>query len=119
MSTIKSAELTTKLMPEQQTQSAHLLLVAITVLGQAVDLVENVLTSDEQLCIVSKFLPGSTIGMASASVSDKTNPSYVRQASISDMPETTSPFSSIVFPRRRRTYCLTTHGSAIHLWKHA
>ncbi|KAG0703120.1 hypothetical protein DFH29DRAFT_917967 [Suillus ampliporus] len=36
--------------------------VSTTVLQQALDLVENVLTSDEQLIVQSKFLPGSTIG---------------------------------------------------------
>jgi len=62
MSTVKTAASpTTKLMPEP-TPSAHLLFVATVVLRQAVDLVENVLTSDEQLCVTSKFLPGSNIG---------------------------------------------------------
>jgi hypothetical protein len=36
--------------------------VAQTVLSQAVDLLDNYLTSDEQLTVQSKFLPGSTIG---------------------------------------------------------
>ncbi|KAG2156470.1 uncharacterized protein EDB93DRAFT_1079602 [Suillus bovinus] len=36
--------------------------VSTTVLQQALDLVENVLTSDDQLTAQSKFLPGSTIG---------------------------------------------------------
>lgn len=36
--------------------------VAQTVLSQAVDLLDNYLTSDEQLTVHSKFLPGSTIG---------------------------------------------------------
>ncbi|KAG1755027.1 uncharacterized protein EDB91DRAFT_1096906 [Suillus paluster] len=35
--------------------------VSTTVLQQALDLVENILTSDEQLTVQSKFLPGSTI----------------------------------------------------------
>lgn len=36
--------------------------VAKTVLLQAVDLLDNYLTSDDQLTISSKYLPGSTIG---------------------------------------------------------
>ena len=36
--------------------------VATTVLLQAVDVLDNHLTSDEQLTIQSKHLPGSTIG---------------------------------------------------------
>lgn len=38
------------------------LFVAKTALLQAVDLLDNYLTSDEQLSVSSKFLPGSTIG---------------------------------------------------------
>jgi len=38
------------------------LMVAKTVLLQAVDLVDEHLTSDEQLTVHSKYLPGSTIG---------------------------------------------------------
>lgn len=41
----------------------QLLSVSTTILAQALDLVENVLTSDEQLTIHSKYLPGSTIGI--------------------------------------------------------
>jgi hypothetical protein len=37
--------------------------VAKTVLKQAVDLLDNHLTSDDQLTVHSKYLPGSTIGM--------------------------------------------------------
>lgn len=40
----------------------HLLSVSTTVLRQAIDLLDNYLTSDEQLSIHSKYLPGSTIG---------------------------------------------------------
>ncbi|KAF8168295.1 hypothetical protein B0H34DRAFT_792917 [Crassisporium funariophilum] len=36
--------------------------VAKTVLLQAIDLLDNYLTSDEQLTVQSQFLPGSTIG---------------------------------------------------------
>ncbi|KAF8078337.1 hypothetical protein FPV67DRAFT_1464963 [Lyophyllum atratum] len=39
-----------------------LLSVSKTVLLQAVDLLDNYLTSDDQLTVNSKFLPGSTIG---------------------------------------------------------
>jgi hypothetical protein len=41
----------------------QLLAVATTVLRQGLDLVENVLTSDDQLTVHSKYLPGSTIGV--------------------------------------------------------
>lgn len=41
----------------------QLLSVSVTVLQQARDLVENVLASDEQLTVQSKYLPGSTIGI--------------------------------------------------------
>lgn len=36
--------------------------VAGSVLGQAVDLLENTLSDDEQLVFSSKYIPGSTIG---------------------------------------------------------
>lgn len=45
-----------------ETPLTQLLSVATTVLHQALDLVENVLTSDDQLTVHSKHLPGSTIG---------------------------------------------------------
>ncbi|KAG9223060.1 hypothetical protein CCMSSC00406_0000251 [Pleurotus cornucopiae] len=47
---------------EHELQSQQLLAVARTVLEQAVDLVDNYLTSDDQLTVHSKSLPGSTIG---------------------------------------------------------
>lgn len=37
--------------------------VSTTVLRQALDLVENTLTQDDQLLVHSRYLPGSTIGM--------------------------------------------------------
>ncbi|KAF8649825.1 hypothetical protein AX16_005590 [Volvariella volvacea WC 439] len=43
-------------------QMTQMLSVSVTVLRQAVDLVDNYLTSDEQLTIHSRYLPGSTIG---------------------------------------------------------
>ena len=45
--------------------SAHeqLVVVAVAVLEQAVDLVENSLNSDEQLSFASAMIPGSTIGV--------------------------------------------------------
>lgn len=44
------------------TSLTQLIAVATTVLQQAIDLVENVLTADDQLTTHSKYLPGSTIG---------------------------------------------------------
>ncbi|ESK98471.1 fk506-binding protein 5 [Moniliophthora roreri MCA 2997] len=38
------------------------ILVAQTVLQQAIDVIDNQLTSDDQLTVHSKYLPGSTIG---------------------------------------------------------
>jgi uncharacterized damage-inducible protein DinB len=43
-------------------QSEQLLSVAVTVLQQALNLVDNLLTSDEQLTVPSSSIPGSTIG---------------------------------------------------------
>ncbi|KAG6866822.1 hypothetical protein C0991_008758 [Blastosporella zonata] len=45
------------------TPLASLLYVSKTVLLQAVDLLDDYLTSDDQLTVSSKFLPGSTIGL--------------------------------------------------------
>ncbi|KAF7982094.1 hypothetical protein HWV62_30415 [Athelia sp. TMB] len=47
----------------EDTPLIQLLTVATTVLAQALDLVENVLTTDDQLTVQSKYLPGSAIGM--------------------------------------------------------
>jgi hypothetical protein len=44
------------------------LAVARTVLSQAVDLVDNHFTSDEQLTVHSQYMPGSTIGMRFVSI---------------------------------------------------
>lgn len=46
------------------TSLTQLLSVSKTVLLQAVDLLDNYLTSDDQLTMHSKFLPGSTIGIS-------------------------------------------------------
>lgn len=40
----------------------QLLEVGTIILGQALDLLDNSLTSDEQLTIQSQYMPGSTIG---------------------------------------------------------
>ena len=45
--------------------------VAKTVLKQAVDLLDNQLTSDDQLTVHSQYLPGSTIGMDEAIIKIK------------------------------------------------
>ena len=50
-----------------ETPLTQLLSVSKAVLNQALDLVETVLTSDEQLTVNSKYLPGSTIGTYSRS----------------------------------------------------
>jgi hypothetical protein len=61
------------------TPLTQLLVVAVTVLQQAADLVENVLTSDEQLTVHSKYLPGSTIGALSSETRIKPVAEYPRQ----------------------------------------
>lgn len=49
---------------EKEMQNLEQILdVSTTVLGQAIDLLENSLVSDEQLIVQSKYLPGSTIGV--------------------------------------------------------
>ncbi|TFK41348.1 hypothetical protein BDQ12DRAFT_679310 [Crucibulum laeve] len=48
--------------PESDEAFIQQLSVARTVILQAVDLLDNHLTSDEQLTVSSKYLPGSTIG---------------------------------------------------------
>ncbi|KAJ4476708.1 hypothetical protein J3R30DRAFT_3657990 [Lentinula aciculospora] len=47
---------------ENSTNLKDLLFVSQTVLQQAVHLLDNDITEDEQLAVPSKFLPGSTIG---------------------------------------------------------
>ncbi|KIK98510.1 hypothetical protein PAXRUDRAFT_134026 [Paxillus rubicundulus Ve08.2h10] len=46
----------------EPTQLIQLLFVSTTVLQQALDLVNNILTRDDQLTAQSRYLPGSTIG---------------------------------------------------------
>lgn len=43
-------------------QLSELLFVSSTILQQALDLVDNVLTDNNQLTVQSQYLPGSTIG---------------------------------------------------------
>ncbi len=54
---------------EETTSLKRLLEVSTIVLQQAVDLVDNSLTSDDQLTIHSQYMPGSTIGTCSSSSS--------------------------------------------------
>lgn len=51
-----------QLPPVELSSYEHLILVAVAVLEQAVDLVENSLTEDSQLSSPSALIPGSTIG---------------------------------------------------------
>lgn len=48
---------------EEEESSDKLLQVSVIVLQQAIDLVNNSLTEDEQLSYASRYIPGSTIGM--------------------------------------------------------
>lgn len=52
-------------MPDETTARARLLEVSTAILRQAVQLVENSLTTDEQLTKHSNYIPGSTIGTSS------------------------------------------------------
>ena len=49
-------------------QLSELIFVSSTSLQQALDLVDNVLTDNNQLTVQSKYLPGSTIGTLSACI---------------------------------------------------
>jgi len=57
----KSSE-TVQLPPVELSSSEQLVIVAIAVLEQAVNLVENFLENDNQLTFASTLIPGSTIG---------------------------------------------------------
>lgn len=51
--------------PEDEMKNSNLeqlIDVGITILSQALDLVNDSLTSDEQLTVHSQYMPGSTIG---------------------------------------------------------
>jgi len=48
---------------DQMTNLEQLIDVGTTILNQALDLLNNSLTSDEQLTVHSQYMPGSTIGM--------------------------------------------------------
>ena len=50
---------------DQMTNLEQLIEVGTTILNQALDLLNNSLTSDEQLTVHSQYMPGSTIGMTS------------------------------------------------------
>ena len=71
---VKAASFSPTTAPNNQSGPSHdldetpltqLLSVSLAILKQALDLVETVLTYDEQLTVHSKYLPGSTIGMSS------------------------------------------------------
>jgi hypothetical protein len=53
---------TIQLPPVELPSSEQLVIVAIAVLEQAVDLLENSLENDTQLTFTSTLIPGSTIG---------------------------------------------------------
>lgn len=57
-----SQETRSQLGDHDSTALIHLLSVSRTVLLQAVDVLDNYLTSDDQLTAHSRYLPGSTIG---------------------------------------------------------
>jgi hypothetical protein len=62
MSMSQSGPANQPLPPIEFSSYDQLILVAVAVLEQAVDLVENSLTEDSQLSSSSVLLPGSTIG---------------------------------------------------------
>jgi hypothetical protein len=47
---------------DQMKNLEQLIDVGTTILNQALDLLDNSLTSDEQLTVHSQYMPGSTIG---------------------------------------------------------
>ena len=61
------------------------LFVAKTVLQQAIDLLANHITSDDQLTVHSKYMPGSTIGQFVCLHRTWIIPSTEHKANISDM----------------------------------
>lgn len=50
-------------MPAEMTPLERLLLVSRTVLQQAIDMLTENISSDEQLSFQSNYIPGSTIGL--------------------------------------------------------
>ena len=49
---------------EEASNLENLLAVSVIVVQQAIDLLEEKITSDDQLSYHSKYIPGSTIGMS-------------------------------------------------------
>jgi hypothetical protein len=58
----KESSDTIQLPPIELSSSEQLVIVAIAVLEQAVNLVENFLENDNRLTFTSTLIPGSTIG---------------------------------------------------------
>lgn len=94
--------------------------VSTTVLQQALDLVENILTSDDQLTAQSKFLPGSTIGDTTLYVINTTLSMLLRdclQENICGMHEITLFSSSNVCQGPPHISFHMTPAAAIHQWR--
>ena len=94
----------------------QLLDVSTKVLEQALDLLDNTLTSDEQLTVSSKFLPGSTIGMLLFPSSAFLHRITVVQANTFVMLEIISPCSSTACPRHPHTSLPMTRDPGTPLW---
>ncbi len=62
-SAVLSTENGTQHSQDEMKNLEQLLEVGTTILSQALDLLNNSLTSDEQLTVHSQYMPGSTIGM--------------------------------------------------------
>lgn len=95
------------------------LAVARTVLSQAVDLVNNHFTSDEQLTVHSQYMPGSTIGMSSVSVIPRFYTECPLKENICVTRETTLCYSWNACRSQGPASCLTTSGYATRLWRQA
>lgn len=103
----------------EETPLMQLLSVSTTVLTQAQDLVENVLTSDDQLQVHSKYLPGSTIGGYTLQLLDHQPHLLIRstQVNTSVMLETTSFYCSTQSPLPHRMNYHTILECGIPQWK--
>jgi len=90
--------------------------VARTVLLQAVDLLDNYLTSDDQLSVSSQYLSGSTIGAHQPRCIENYQ-SHVCQVNICAMPGTTLSYWRLVCRSLPRIFYRMILASGILQWK--
>ena len=97
----------------------QLLEVGTIILSQALDLLDNSLTSDEQLTIPSQYMPGSTIGMTKNQLGPLAltlTLVVLDKASIFVTLETTFLSCWTACPDRDHTYFLMTYGPGTRPW---